>query len=135
MTTAIKINDDIANSARAESKIMSRSMTEQIEHWARIARVLEHMPGVSAKRVYSALRTEVDFDKLNTDERAAALGALESLTFNPKGDKNLQREKAGAGLPYTVLDKQGLVLEIEPDGRERIVTDVESYAAEVKVAD
>lgn len=128
MATAIKITDDIARAARAEAELMNRSMTEQVEHWARIGRALERLPGVSMAKVRTVLDAGRDFDDLNADERAVALGALESLTFNPKGDRGLQREKSEAGQPYTVLDSAGRVVEIRPGGRRRVIADVDNYA-------
>lgn len=128
MSVAVKINDDIAAAARAEAGLMNRSMTEQLEHWARIGRALERLPGVSMAKVRTVLDAGRDFDDLNADERAVALGALETLAFNPKGDRALQREKAAAGHAYTVLDDAGRVVEVRPGGRRRVIADVDAYA-------
>ncbi len=128
MTTAIKITDDIADAARIESAAMNRSMTEQLEYWARLGRALERLPGVSMDKIRSVLNAGREFDALNADERAVALGALETLTFNPKGDRSLQREKSHAGLAYTVLNEAGEVVEVQPNGRKRIIADVDAYA-------
>lgn len=134
MTTAVKINEDIAAAARAESRLMNRSMTEQVEYWARIGRALERMPGVSLDRVRAVLQSGSDYDDLNADERALALGALESLVFNPKGDRELQREKSRSGLPYTVVDEEGRVIEVSPNGRKRVIADVDEYAGQPESA-
>jgi len=128
MAIAIKINEDIAAAARAEADLMSRSMTEQVEYWARIGRALERLPGVSLDRVREVLAAEREFDALSADERALALGALESATFNPKGDRELQREKRKARQPYTVLDDDGRVVEVQANGRKRVIADVDAYA-------
>lgn len=128
MASAIKIADDLAVAARAESGLMNRSMTEQLEHWARIGRALERAPGVSMARIRSALAAEADFDTLTNDERAVALGALESATFNPRGDRELQREKRRKRQPYTILDEQGRVVEVAANGRKRVIADADAYA-------
>lgn len=128
MPTAIKITEDIADAARAESAVMNRSMTEQLEYWARIGRALERLPGVSMDKIRTVLSAGRDFDDLNGDERAVALGALESLTFNPKGDRSLQREKSAAGMAYTVLNDVGDVVEVQANGRKRVIADVDAYA-------
>lgn len=128
MSSAIKIADDLAAAARAESDLMNRSMTEQVEHWARIGRALERAPGVSMARIRDALAAETDFDTLSADERAVALGALESATFNPRGDRDLQRDKRRKRQPYTVLDDQGRVVEVAANGRKRVIADVDAYA-------
>lgn len=128
MTTAIKITDDIADAARLESAAMNRSMTEQLEYWARIGRALERLPGVSMDKIREVLNAGREFDALNADERAVALGALESLTFNPKGDRTLQKEKSKVGVAYTVLNDAGQVVEVQPNGRKRLIEDVDAYA-------
>jgi hypothetical protein len=128
MPVAVKINDDIATAARAEAELMNRSTTEQLEYWTRIGRALERLPDVSMAKVRAVLDAGRDFDDLNADERAIALGALETLTFNPKGDRALQREKAAAGHVYTALDNAGRVVEVRPGGRRRVIADVDAYA-------
>ena len=128
MPTAIKIAEDIAAAARQESARASRSMTEQIEYWVRLGRGLERLPGISMDRIREVLQAGRAFDDLNADERAVAVGALESLTFNPKGDRELQREKRRAHQPYTVIDDDGRVVEVQPNGRRRLIADVDAYA-------
>ncbi len=128
MATALKINDDIATAARAESQLAQRSLTQQVEYWARLGRALERMPGVSMDRIRQVLAAQDDFDALSADERALALGALETLTFNPGGDRSLKREKKAAGQTCTTLDDAGRVIEIGPDGKKRVIADVDTYA-------
>ncbi|MEA3386561.1 MAG: hypothetical protein U9Q89_09000, partial [Thermodesulfobacteriota bacterium] len=41
MTTAVRITDDLVRDAKIFSKIDSRSLTGQIEHWARIGKCAE----------------------------------------------------------------------------------------------
>lgn len=127
MSVAVKINDDLAAAARAEAELMSRSMTEQVEHWMRIGRALERLPGVSMAKVRTVLNAGRDFDDLNADERALALGALEALVFNHRGDRGLQRDWAAAGESYAVLDASGRVVEVRPGERRRVIADVDAY--------
>lgn len=131
MATALKINDDIAAAARAESRLAQRSLTQQVEYWARLGRALERMPGVSMDRIRRVLAAETDFDTLSADERALALGALETLTFNPAGDRALKRDKKAAGQAYTTLDEAGRVIEVGPNGRKRVIVDVDAYTDDV----
>ena len=116
MSTAVKLSEDLVASARAESKDMNRSMTQQIEHWARIGRALEHMPGVTLDNVRHALNASMAFDALCAEERALALGELERMMVEPKGEPALHRELRAQGTPYVILDDDGRVVEIAPDG-------------------
>ena len=44
MPTAVRISDELLSSARKYSKIEHRSLTGQIEHWARIGKCAEENP-------------------------------------------------------------------------------------------
>ena len=118
-STAVKISSDLLASARKESAVWSRSMTQQIEYWARIGRALERSPSVSISRVQAALQAQLEFDDLNTDERALVLGRLEAMVFDPRGDATLQRELLEAGHAYTAVDDKGAPVKVRP-GVKRI---------------
>ncbi len=47
MTTAVRITDDLVRDARIFSKIDKRSLTGQIEHWARIGKCAEENPDLT----------------------------------------------------------------------------------------
>jgi len=41
MSTSLKLSDDLVKDARHEADVADRSLTSQIEHWARIGRIVE----------------------------------------------------------------------------------------------
>ena len=47
MTTAVRINDDLVRVAKIYSKIDKRSLTGQIEYWARIGKCAEENPDLT----------------------------------------------------------------------------------------
>ena len=47
MTTAVRITDDLVRDAKIYSKIDKRSLTGQIEHWARIGKCAEENPDLT----------------------------------------------------------------------------------------
>lgn len=47
MTTAIRISDGLARDAKIYSKIDKRSITGQIEHWARVGKCAEENPDLT----------------------------------------------------------------------------------------
>jgi hypothetical protein len=118
-STAVKISSELLASARQESAVWSRSMTQQIEYWARLGRALERSPSVSISRVQAALQAQLEFDDLNADERALVLGRLEAMVFDPRGDGALQRELREAGHAYTAMDEKGALVKVRP-GVKRI---------------
>ena len=97
----------------------SRSMTQQIEYWARLGRALERSPSVSISRIQAALQAQLEFDDLTADERALVLGRLEAMVFDPRGDGALQRELREAGHTYTAMDDNGALVKVRP-GVKRI---------------
>ncbi len=47
MTTAVRVSDKLVREARLFSKVDSRSVTGQIEHWARIGKCIEENPDLT----------------------------------------------------------------------------------------
>jgi hypothetical protein len=68
-------------------------------------------------RVQSALKAELEFDELNAEERALALGRLEAMVFDPQGDVALQRQLREAGHAYTAMDDTGALVKVRPSAK------------------
>ena len=47
MTTAVRVSDDLVREARIFSKVDQRSLTGQIEHWAKIGKCAEENPDLT----------------------------------------------------------------------------------------
>ena len=47
MATAVRISEELVNEARKFSKVDRRSLTGQIEHWARIGKCAEENPDLT----------------------------------------------------------------------------------------
>lgn len=47
MPTAVRISDELLNEAKKFSKIEHRSLTGQIEHWARVGKCAEENPDLT----------------------------------------------------------------------------------------
>jgi hypothetical protein len=117
-STAVKISSELVASARQVSAVWSRSMTQQIEYWARLGRALERSPSVSMSRVQTALQGQLEFDELNADERALVLGRLEAMVFDPQGDVTLQRQLRETGHAYTAMDEKGALVKVRPGAKQ-----------------
>jgi hypothetical protein len=55
MPTAIRISDDLIKSARNVSKVENRSLTGQIEYWAKIGQIAEENPEMSYRLIKEIL--------------------------------------------------------------------------------
>jgi len=62
MSTAVKISDNLVKEAKVFAKIENRSMTGQIEHWAKIGKLVEDNPDLTFKLVREIL---VGLEELN----------------------------------------------------------------------
>ena len=55
MPTAIRISDELVHSARRVSKVENRSLTGQIEYWAKIGQMAEENPDLSYRLIKELL--------------------------------------------------------------------------------
>lgn len=66
----MRLDADLTDAARATAGAMSRSLSQQIAHWARIGRELERSPGVTVPAVQAVLEGRGGYDQLNVQEQA-----------------------------------------------------------------
>ena len=66
MATAVRISDQLVNEARKYSRIEHRSLTGQIEHWARIGKCAEENPDLTFRLTSEIL---VGVEELNRVEK------------------------------------------------------------------
>ncbi len=115
MPTAIKISTELAEEARAAAVDADRSLTGQIEHWARIGKSIE--PRLSSAAVAALKRSGGELSALEDAEgRARVLAALASFRDTPRDEI-----AAHLGLREKVLfepdpDYPDGLVKINPDG-------------------
>ena len=68
MATAVKLPENIIAEAKIISKALNRSLAEQIEHWARIGKIVEENPDLSYEFIKSILiaQEEIKAGKLKS---------------------------------------------------------------------
>ena len=67
MATAIRISDELVNEAKKYSRIDHRSITGQIEHWARIGKCIEENPDLTYSLIKEIL---IGIEELEQGERS-----------------------------------------------------------------
>jgi hypothetical protein len=67
MTTAVRVSEELVNEARKFSRIDRRSLTGQIEHWARIGKCAEENPTLTYDLIKEIL---VGIDELDHGEKS-----------------------------------------------------------------
>lgn len=51
MSIAVNLNEKLVKDARVQSKALSRSVTKQIEHWAKIGHIAEDNPDLTYTQI------------------------------------------------------------------------------------
>lgn len=113
----IRLDRELDASAREVARTMSRSVAEQVSHWARLGRELERSPDISVARVQAVLAGQRNYDELTSTEQAAVRtdwdeqlsAALESL--------DLSAAFGAEGHRYAELDEQGRLRVVTPASR------------------
>ncbi|MDB0031257.1 ParD-like family protein [Opitutales bacterium] len=65
MSTVVRISDNLAKQARLRSKLEQRSMTSQLEYWAKIGKTAEDNPDLPFSFIKETLlaRAEIQYSE------------------------------------------------------------------------
>ncbi len=110
----IRIDDEIDTAARSAARRMSRSVAEQVSHWARLGRELERSPEVSVAQVRAVLSGRRSYDALAAPEQAVVRTQWASAVEQRLASLDLAQTFAARGLAYAELDEQGQLVEVAP---------------------
>ena len=69
MARSIKLSDNEVAAIEAETKVTSRSLAGQAEHWLRIGRAIENSPNFSYDQIKAALSGLTSPDELSLEEQ------------------------------------------------------------------
>lgn len=72
-------------------------------------------------RVRQALKAKLPFDNLDRLERLQYLTNLDQLTFYPQGVPGIQEAEFDQGRSVVFQDKEGNILDLTSEGRERVL--------------
>ena len=73
MTTAVRVSQELVREAKIYSKIDKRSVTGQIEHWARIGKCAEDNPDLTYGLIKEILIGLVELEQEESSECESAL--------------------------------------------------------------
>ena len=68
MSIAVNLDEKLVNDARSQSKVLSRSVTKQIEHWAKIGHIAEDNPNLTYFQIKDILLGLEDYKSGNVEE-------------------------------------------------------------------
>lgn len=127
MSKSISCPDELVTTIEAAAKATGRSREAQAALWLETGKIVHELDRPEQARLQDALRGERPFDDLTEAERSVYLALLDRLTFHPNGIPGIQNRMQKEGTSYVVLGDDGQVVEVQPDGTERVITDVENY--------
>ena len=98
---------DVYDAAVAASAVTSRSVAQQIAHWARIGRELEMSPGVNHRAITQVLAGAGPYDALGEQEQAIVREEWAERTTALRGRLNYAAAFDAAGESYSEVDEGG----------------------------
>lgn len=98
---------DVYEPAAAEALAASRTVPQQIAHWARIGRALEMSPQVNHRAVAQVLAGDGSYDLLGEREQAVVRGAWAEKIAALRTSLNYESEFAAEGESYSEADEHG----------------------------
>jgi len=113
----MRLDPELTASAKSMAEHMSRSLSQQVAHWARIGRELERSPGVTVSDVKAVLEGRGDYDRLNVQEQAIVRASWAERIEETRKNLRLDQVLAAQGREIVELDAKGHVAVREKPGK------------------
>jgi hypothetical protein len=110
----IRLDRELAAAARDAAQTMSRSVAEQVSHWARLGRELERSPHVSVAQVQAVLRGDARYDGLGAPAQAVVRTHWDESLAATLATLNLADAFVAEGHRYAELGEDGQILVSAP---------------------
>ena len=101
---------DVYESAAAATRVTSRTVPQQIAHWARIGRELEMSPQVNHRAITQVLAGTGSYDSLGEPEQAIVREEWAERATTLRSALSYEAEFTAAGESYSELDDEGNVV-------------------------
>ncbi|MGM0928834.1 MAG: TA system antitoxin ParD family protein [Actinomycetota bacterium] len=106
----IRLPADLYEPAVAAAHIASRTVPQQIVHWARIGRELEMSRRVNHRAIVQVLAGAESYDSLGEQEQAIVREEWAERVTALREGLNYEAEFTAAGESYSELDEEGNVV-------------------------
>ncbi len=110
----IRIDRELDASAREAARAMSRSVSQQVNHWARLGRELERSPDVSVAQVQAVLTGECSYDRLEASEQALVRTLWDEQLAERLARLDLAAAFETEGHSYAEIDEHGQLRIVTP---------------------
>jgi len=109
-TPPTRLPADVYESAAARAAVDSRTIPQQIAHWARIGRELEMSPQVTHRDVAQVLAGNGSYDLLGEREQAVVRGTWSERIAALREALDFEAEFTRSGDSYSEADEDGRVI-------------------------
>jgi hypothetical protein len=116
-----RVAADVAASAASVAPTEHRTITEQINYWARIGMQVERSGSLATRRLLAVAAGEAQFSALNPEERTAAHAVIDAQIAERGAQQRFGPVARTAGQMTVSLDEDGNLIEIAADGSRRLV--------------
>lgn len=114
LNSPMRLDAELTAAARSTADSMSRSLSQQIGHWARIGRELERSPGVTVAGVQAVLEGRGNYDQLNVQEQALVRASWNERIDDTRKNLRLDKLLSAQGREVVELDAAGVVVARSP---------------------
>jgi hypothetical protein len=121
--SSIKLPTDLIEDARRDAAVFHRSIGGQVEHWARIGRAFEKIPGYTLDRVRAALDNQLDPGVLSADEWAIFADLRVATLAQPTAEEEAHFAKLGEQAGAVGVDPSGQLVRRRRDGTLEVLHD------------
>lgn len=118
-STPTRVMADIAATAASVALAENRTVTEQINYWARIGMQVERSTTIASRRVLAVVSGEAQFSTLSADERVAAHAIIDSRMATRTAKQRFGPLARKTGQVTVSIDDDGTLIEIARDGSRR----------------
>lgn len=113
-SSVTRVDSDVVESARHFGTAMSRSVSQQVTHWARIGRELEAGPSVSQREIAQVLGGHRSYDELDAEQQAVVRADWGERIEDRIAQLDLAEEFSAQGRSYSELDEHGRIVRHTP---------------------
>lgn len=120
-STPTRVAADVAATAASVAPTENRTVTEQINYWARIGMQVERSWSVANRRVLAAAAGDAQFSTLTPEERTTAHAMVDASIAERAAKQRFGPAARRAGPTTVSIDDDGNLIEIAPDGCRRLL--------------
>ena len=115
-TTPVRIDAALVRTAAATASRQHRSIAEQVNRWARLGKEFDLSASVDQRRIEMAVAGDLQLRHLTPEERAIANASITAEIVEGADASAYGEEALEAGMSVAVLNDDGELVEISPDG-------------------